>query len=234
MESELLDIRHRLEERLSAAGLDIVHPFDVSKYNEAIQGHPRLSVLPLFGRPTALGFLIANTRALWPRFRSEYRARVGLQEARHPLDRYVTEAITACTSVIIHRHEIRFSHEGGDRLVSMLHAAEASGFAQRGPVHLAIHKTYGPWFGLRAIIAIDLEGPPTPSPSLPCTGCSAPCKDALARAMEGVENKSWRDWLAVRDACPVGRQSRYSEEQLLYHYTKDRVALEGAPSLPGA
>ncbi len=32
----------------------------------------------------------------------------------------------------------------------------------------------------------------------------------------------WQRWLAVRDACPVGRKYRYSENQIRYHYTKER------------
>jgi hypothetical protein len=32
-------------------------------------------------------------------------------------------------------------------------------------------------------------------------------------------------WIAVRDACPVGREGRYSDAQLEYHYTKARGLL---------
>jgi hypothetical protein len=55
-----------------------------------------------------------------------------------------------------------------------------------------------------------------------CT-CDAPCHDALARAL--ATPNDWRAWLAVRDACPIGRDYRYDDDQLRYHYTKDRAAL---------
>jgi methylmalonic aciduria homocystinuria type C protein len=39
--------------------------------------------------------------------------------------------------------------------------------------------------------------------------------------MRDARDDDWRSWLAVRDACPVGRSARYAEEQIAYHYTKD-------------
>jgi methylmalonic aciduria homocystinuria type C protein len=38
-------------------------------------------------------------------------------------------------------------------------------------------------------------------------------------------SESWRLWLAVRDACPVGRSSRYPDEQCEYHYRPSRSLL---------
>src|SRR5262249_52174813 len=46
------------------AGFDLVQPFQVGWYNAAV--HPAYR-LPDFARPRALGILIGNTRALWPR-----------------------------------------------------------------------------------------------------------------------------------------------------------------------
>ena len=40
--------------------------------------------------------------------------------------------------------------------------------------------------------------------------------------------RDWRLWLAVRDACPLGREHRYDDDQLRYHYTKDVAALRSA------
>jgi hypothetical protein len=53
---------------------------------------------------------------------------------------------------------------------------------------------------------------------------------ARALASEPVDPEKglphWEDWLAVRDACPVGRHFRYPEGQLRYHYTRDASALQ--------
>jgi hypothetical protein len=34
--------------------------------------------------------------------------------------------------------------------------------------------------------------------------------------------------LAVRDACPIGSEHRFDEDQTRYHYTKDRQILRRA------
>jgi len=35
----------------------------------------------------------------------------------------------------------------------------------------------------------------------------------------------WQAWLAVRDACPVGKAARYDDSQIRWHYALDREAL---------
>jgi len=92
---------------------------------------------------------------------------------------------------------------------------------------LAIHPQHGPWFGLRAVLVAAIEGPPsTPRPASPCASCSAPCVPALERALavsgsplsSAAITRHAAAWIAVRDACPIGRASRYSDAQLDYHY----------------
>ena len=57
----------------------------------------------------------------------------------------------------------------------------------------------------------------------------SPCVKALDVAMANAPDprlaSARQAWVAIRDACPVGTASRYSEAQLRYHYTKDREAL---------
>ena len=219
---------------LRGVGLDLIHPFDALRYNERVAAHDALAPLPVFGRQRALGLLIGNTRALWPHFVAAYRERGDLQNASDPLDTYVSNAVRACAASIVVDSVARFGHERGADAVSMIHLAEASGFAWSGPAYLAVHRDHGPWFGLRAVIVADVDPPDraTSAPDL-CRGCEAPCRAALERAMarkvpdsQGDIASSWRDWVAVRDACPIGRSSRYGEAQLRYHYTKERAVLD--------
>jgi hypothetical protein len=37
--------------------------------------------------------------------------------------------------------------------------------------------------------------------------------------------ESWPLWANVRDACPVGKVHRYGDDQIRYHYAKDRMML---------
>jgi hypothetical protein len=200
------------------AGFDLVHPFNladcaVTELNE------------LASRPGRLGILIGNTRRLWPRFMAAVRAEPELARAEHPLDRYVTERL----SLVATRHHLRviFGHVTEPAAFPIQRLAEQTGFASLSPSHLAVHPQHGPWFGLRAVLLGEMEGPP-PGPRVagPCAGCSAPCVPALERALavsgsplgSAAIAAHTREWIAVRDACPVGRASRYSDAQLDYHY----------------
>ncbi|MEL6177489.1 MAG: hypothetical protein AAFS10_00980, partial [Myxococcota bacterium] len=114
--------------------------------------------------------------------------------------------------------------------------AELSGLAARSASFLSVHPTYGPWIGLRAAIVFAIAGPPEPlSPARPCSHCSGACQPLFKSVLERSQNPGfaavrtgWEDWLAVRDACPIGREHRYSDLQVRYHYTHDRALLEQA------
>ena len=216
-------------ELLDDAGLDLVTFFDATTYNRAIAGHAFLRPLETFGRDNALALLIGNTRALWPALRRAIQSDPTALK-RDPVDRYVAGCIKACFENFEVSKHFYLSHEEGPRLVSMLHAAEVSGLAQSGPAHLALHPQYGLWFALRAVVVIDWpwEGATTPAVDH-CSSCEAPCVDALntAIAKQGDtpyrpgDGATWRNWVQIREVCPVGQDARYSDAQIRYHYTLD-------------
>ncbi len=230
-----------LRSRWWAAGFDLAQPFRVAWYNEAVADAYRL---PDFGRPSALGILVGNTRALWPRFIEALRQKVPLVGALDPLERYAESTVRAALEPVVQRCELRFAHDAPPRRVAMQRLAQISGLAHLSPSHLSVHAIYGPWIALRAAVAIDIEGPPgSPAePPNPCPDCEDRClprfREAIAAA--GAERvghtaigRHWRLWLQVRDACPVGRSHRYGDEQIRYHYTKDREILRRASGCPG-
>ena len=55
----------------------------------------------------------------------------------------------------------------------------------------------------------------------------AAAEGAQAPSMMGVRQR-WEPWFAMRDACPHGREHRYGELQVRYHYSKQRRFLEEA------
>ncbi|MEO8550654.1 MAG: hypothetical protein ABI678_11795 [Kofleriaceae bacterium] len=184
---------------LRDAGFDLVHELD-------------LADVPV---TTAMrrGILVANTRGLWPRFLAARRADPVLLASPDPLDLYTEQTIArACPGA-----EVWFAHRTYDgAYLPFQRIAVAAGLGALAPTQLVIHPIYGPWFGLRALIA--LPGEPTASPPLPAYRCTGACEAKLTEATRGGD---WRAWLAVRDACRVGRDHRYDENQLAYHYTKD-------------
>ena len=196
---------------LAAAGFDLAQPFDT-----AAAGVPALA-----DPERRRGLLVGNTRALWPIFTAALRADPALAASPDPLDRY-TEAQLAR---IFPTERLWFGHRRYDgAFLPMQRLAVAAGLGTLAPTQLVIHPTYGPWFALRAVVALPGTPASSPQPSPPCH-CDHPCTNALATALAARGPDAWRAWLAVRDACPVGRAHRYSDDQLAYHYTKNRGLL---------
>lgn len=220
----------QIEAVLTACGLDLIQAFDIARYNEIAEAHDGLVPLTQFGKSGALALLVGNTKSLWPHFARAFQDTLQLQQSSDPLDNWVEDTVRRSLGQVSRRHALHFSHDTGAGFISMLHLAEASGLAHQGPAHMAVHAEHGPWFGLRALIILDAE-PPEASPQRPgpCADCAAPCTKALelALAASGAEKiaSAWEIWVKVRDVCPVGRASRYSENQIRYHYTRDARVL---------
>ncbi len=71
--------------------------------------------------------------------------------------------------------------------------------------------------------------------------CAAGCQPALERALaagaprdQAELRERWKLWLAVRDGCPVGRDHRYSDDQIRYHYAGDRSGQADPTAKPPA
>jgi cyanocobalamin reductase (cyanide-eliminating) / alkylcobalamin dealkylase len=188
---------------LAAAGFDIVHTFDAA----TLARQPGLAMLAGDAR---LGLLIGNTRALWPPFTAALEDPV-LAGERDPLDHY-TERVIDATFPGARRYYGHRRYDGAFPPLQRL--AAATGLGALAPSHLVIHPIYGPWFALRAVVLVEGEPPVRAPIPQPCR-CDASCRAAFARAQR---SEDWRDWLAVRDSCPL-RTWRYSDEQVHYHYS---------------
>jgi methylmalonic aciduria homocystinuria type C protein len=201
--------------RLAAAGFDLAHAFDP----ERVAREPGLERLA--GAARRRGVLIGNTRALWPRFLAAYCADPALAAAADPLDTYTARVIAAAAPDAT----CYFAHLRYDgAFLPFQRLAAVVGLAALSPTRLLIHPKLGPWLALRAVVLVDGE-PVACAPSPPVCRCDAAC----ARAFETARSSDrWQLWLAVRDACPVGREHRYSDDQIRYHYTKDRAILDAA------
>lgn len=221
--AECHEIVESLRGACESAGLDLVHPFNVAHCDWAAYDSAALT------RPNALGVLIGNTRALWMPLIRAFRAETTLNQAPNPLDRYVTDRVTnAVQRATARPTRLFFSHVTAPAPFPIQRLAREVGLATLTPSHLALHPLHGLWFALRAVVLVDVDGPESAPAALesPCAACSAPCVTALEHALSvsGPRLDSSaiaahaHDWIAVRDACPVGRASRYSEAQLDYHY----------------
>jgi methylmalonic aciduria homocystinuria type C protein len=220
-----------LRTRCGASGLDLVQPFAVGLYNAAVDAAYRL---PDFGRADRLAVLLGNSRALWPCFIDALRREPARIDDAHPLDRWIDERVADAVAGRPEPHEIRFAHERPPRRVAMQRLAEVAGLAWLSASHLSVHPTYGPWIALRAVVVFDVAGPIRSQAPPPCPSCSERCVPAFERAVRVIDDpveahedvaRHWETWVAVRDACPLGRAHRYDDDQVRYHYTKDRAIL---------
>lgn len=220
------------QKRLSAAGLDLLHDFPWTRVRQVL---PRTFSLPSFESPAPWGLFVGNSRKLWNRF-----VHTAALDEDDPLDRYVERVVTEAVALCPVRTWIGYSHTAAPLVLPMQRLAHASGFAHLGPAGLCVRPDVGPWCGLRAVIVFDSDVPSaagTAAPAL-CQGCPAPCEEALSRALggrysskaaEGCLSPRAEAFLAARDACPWGREQRYGQHQLRYHYDKDRLALVSDP-----
>lgn len=236
MSQDWVQVFERLRGACAEAGLDLLQPFGLQQ----LAGAPADEQLHGFGRSNALGVLLGNTRALWPRLTAAYAVDVGLQQTQHPLDTYVDLTVrgaVACASTAASR--VVLAHVIEPSAYPIQRLAQRVGFAAISPCHLAVHAEHGMWFGLRAVVTFDCDGPtaPLPTPPRPCDGCSAPCVSALKQAIAvtplPLSHATIREhadaWIKVRRVCPVAQASQYGEAQLRYHYVHDRSLLRPEP-----
>lgn len=222
----------QLASTLTAGGLDVVHPFAFVDRELRCEASIRDN-----GLSAPLAVLIGNTRALWPAFRAALAADDQLAQIPNPLDHHVTRLVTDAATATGVPHQLRFAHHTNPA-VPIQRIAQSAGLAWLSPSHLSVHPQFGPWIGFRALLVFEAPGPAAaiPPPDL-CGPCTRPCMPALAQALDSSRPRSdgqpdviasWRMWLAVRDACPVGTEHRYSDDQIRYHYSRDARALKPA------
>jgi len=207
-----------LDAALARAGLDIAVRFDTAAV-----------AMPWLADPARrLGVLVGNSRALWPAFRAALAADSTLAADRDPLDRYVEHAVDAAAREL-RDARVYYVHRTYDgAFLPFRQLAVATGLGSAAPTGLVIHPTFGPWFALRAVIAyagaLSSTAAPAPAaPLAPVCRCDGTCERALAIAQAATGPERWRAWVAVREACTIGRDHRYSDDQIAFHYTKNRA-----------
>jgi len=224
------EVMETLRALLVPRGFDLIWPFRVGGFNDGVE--PGLS-LDDWGSRDHLAVIVGNTRALWPVWLDALASDPALAAEPEPLDAYTERALRAALARLEARASVRFAHEGGARAVPIQRVAHAAGLAFLSETHMSVHATYGPWIALRAVISVAVSGPPgAPAPiAHPCGSCAPGCLPAFERALSTLAGAPtaanarahWRAWLACRDACPIGREHRYSEAQIDYHYRRRLV-----------
>jgi len=202
------------------AGLNLIGSFGIEAYDARAPRGLR-SVDLMSG---ARGVIVAASagRDLWGAFRAAMDADEAEQGGWHeanPLDSYVARALDRADRALAR------AGVGSRRFEPTLDApvpidfralGELAGLGTMGPFGLLIHETHGPWWALRGAWLVDVDLAAPAPPRAPCAGCAAPCLGG-SRRPEGVLLAT----PGVRSRCPVGLDSRYSDEQIAYHYDRE-------------
>ena len=131
-----------------------------------------------------------------------------------------------------------------DRLISMQRIAAVSGLCYLDEAsNMAIHPLFGPWLSFRAVILFhsgdmitndgddDLSAlsAPDPIPNLLTQEEEANARAFVQKAFDQNTPKDGivKFLIASRDSVALGREEhRFSDSQLMYHYTKDAKYLQ--------
>ena len=214
---------------LDARGFDVV----------GLANSARAAAEPAGDRRDVQLVVVGHGGRWWDRLLDTMTSDLALRADPDPVDRFtellVEEALDGLREEFPAASEwrVRYGHHPAPPDLQGL--AVAAGLVSLGPAGLCAHRELGPWCSLRAVIETDIAAT-TPSQVAggPCEGCDAPClpalEDALRRfpvreGMTRLPQEGWRAYLGARDACPVGRGSRFTEDQLEYHYTHERAAI---------
>ncbi|MGO8998300.1 MAG: hypothetical protein ACLQVI_33700 [Polyangiaceae bacterium] len=136
----------------------------------------------------------------------------------HPLDTYVASALDRGDEALARARigSRRFDPRlGASPTLDFRALGEIAGLGSMGPFGLLIHPEHGPWWALRGAWFVDVEVQEPSSHPAPCAGCHAPCLGETRT--QGIVLAT----PAVRGRCVVGGASRYSDEQIAYHYDRD-------------
>src|SRR5262245_41349903 len=106
-EPEWSRLARRIERLCAARGFDLVHAFAVDGLDDLLSEG---AAAPRQGRRGALGLLVGNTRALWPRFLDAFGADPALFDEPHPIDRYAERSIAEVLSAARIDAAVRWAH----------------------------------------------------------------------------------------------------------------------------
>ena len=205
-----------LRESLGSTGFDIVHPFSLNGLDDSI-----LRSLSIQDSSGKMGCLIGNTSKVWAPFIKWLSQRPDWSQIADPLETFVEQTIEACVG---HHDGLFWTHETEQYIVPVQRMAHQTGLAYLSAGQFNIHSRFGPWFALRAVLILPGEGAQNHSVSNPSSNAiEVQAATLFDRLLQNQAN--WEEWLSLRDLYDVGREHRYSDEQIRYHYTRDKAVL---------
>lgn len=156
-------------------------------------------------------------------------ASAGMTAEADPLDSYTRRLVhRLVTSWLPEALGVYFPFEAP--FLPFLRMGIEAGLGHPGPLGIMVSPVHGPWFALRAAVALPFEVVPIPPIKDVCLSCPAPCVAACpvgAVRREGLQVNACGearhegpcgDRCVAREACPVGVGWRYQEAAIHFHH----------------
>ena len=188
------------------------------------------------GRPAAAVVLVGNVGgAMWAAFSAARRAEP------HPLDAWARRVLDPVAAAL----DARAVYPSDRPWLPFQRWAQRAEAVAPSPIGLLIHPEHGLWHAYRGALLLAAVPPDLPRrgehPS-PCATCAdRPCLsacpvgahsaagfavDACTRHLVSAEERCIAGGCRSRDACPVGRASRFPDAQVRFHMAAFREARE--------
>jgi hypothetical protein len=209
-----------VREALAGTGIELVASAPIEVYDARAPAPFQSSLLC----PGSRGVVVVGSagRTLWQGMRDRTAEDPELWSSEHPLDTFVAELLARADDALT-KAGVRFR-----RFEPTIHTAlpvdfralgAMVGLGVEGPFGLLINREHGPWWALRGAWLVDAQVEPPLTPPATCEACSAPCiggRGTLQVAEASPE---------VRGRCIYGQGSRYTDEQIAYHYDREPTLL---------
>jgi hypothetical protein len=225
----------KFKRRLSLTGFSISHGFQLSDLDFK---NAHFEHLTNQFESAKTGLLIGNTFTLWDPFIDWLKNKSDWKSLENPLERYAHDKITSAVEDHFDDAAVFWTRETTDYLVPVQKLCHHSGLAYLSRGHFNVHPLYGPWFALRALVLLpgdyEFSKSPVRNPSDALVENKVKnqfdllCKQASSVLDSEHVRTRWQGWLALRDMYEVGKEYRYSDSQIRYHYTHDKEILEAA------
>jgi hypothetical protein len=220
---------------LASRGLNVVGRLGIEDYNDRV---------PVAWQSDQLHPLAQSALIIGSGGDAFYHAAMGQRrEAAHPIDEECQGLVSAAcerlnrdgadAKALFYWERRGGGTPGGGEFADFVALAKAAGLGASSRLGLLLHREFGPWFAIRALILTNRVRPePLARPVAydPCRECDAPCERscpgaAIAAAgfdvgrcqqtRQTVEGCAAR--CDARLACPEGSRHRYGAEALSHH-----------------
>lgn len=235
-----------LDPALLAAGFNLAGVLSAEEYDAQVPSGWRSES---FGGSVRSAILLGTGGS---RFFQAFRELSQLQHVADPLDTLTARLVSAAVAFERERgHDAEAAYYWTERLgayADFMQLGLASGFGSRSRLGILLHREYGPWLAIRALVLTSRSLEPTgPDPGAPpCDGCPAPCassclgaavRPALDFDLDSCVETTRQEAVcqvgcAARRACVVGPEHRYTPDAEAHHRAAAASHL-GLPPLLG-